>query len=460
MNRTDVEQNSHKGKAFFDRGDEVAETGNWDFAIEMYLEGIQRDPDNIERGHQPLREVALKRKAQGGKGPGMIEQLKRRGGKDPVSSLVNAEYLLAKQPGSVQFMEQLLKAAKALELPKLVKWICDILLEAQRQAAKPNKRILLLLTESYDRIKQFASAIAACEMAQKLAPDDGKIAEAIKELGANYTIQQGKYDQDGDFTKSVLNLEKQQEMIRAESMVQDRSYLERRIAQARAEYEESPTVAGKIGALVDALLKIEEDDYENQAIGILRKAYEDSGSYRFKMRIGDIKIRRMTRRYRELVAAGDKQAAAQAAREQLKFELGEYAERERNYPTDLGIKFELGRRQLLAGRYDEAISSLQEARRDPRHHVQGMNYLGQAFAGKGWLREAAETYERALQTEMSEDRSKEMRYNLADTLEKMGESAKAQEHFSQIAQLDYNYKDVRQRVEKLRGELGDQTSGQ
>ena len=34
-----------KGKAFFDRGDQVAETGNWDFAIEMYLQGIGRDPD-------------------------------------------------------------------------------------------------------------------------------------------------------------------------------------------------------------------------------------------------------------------------------------------------------------------------------------------------------------------------------------------------------------------------------
>ena len=47
---------SSKGKAFFERGDQVAETGNWDFAMEMYLEGIARDPDNVDQGHQPLRE--------------------------------------------------------------------------------------------------------------------------------------------------------------------------------------------------------------------------------------------------------------------------------------------------------------------------------------------------------------------------------------------------------------------
>ena len=56
-----------KGKAFFDRGDQVAETGNWDFAIEMYLQGIEREPDNVDQGHKPLRDVSMKRMAQGGK---------------------------------------------------------------------------------------------------------------------------------------------------------------------------------------------------------------------------------------------------------------------------------------------------------------------------------------------------------------------------------------------------------
>ena len=49
---------------FFERAEQVAETGNWDFAIEMYLQGILREPGNIERGHHPLRNVSLVRKAQ------------------------------------------------------------------------------------------------------------------------------------------------------------------------------------------------------------------------------------------------------------------------------------------------------------------------------------------------------------------------------------------------------------
>jgi len=439
-----------KGKAFFDRADQVAETGNWDFAIEMYIEGIKREPENIERGHQPLREVALRRKAAGGKGPGMMESLKRRVGKDALANLTNAEYLLAKDPGSVAHMEQALKAAKAMKAPELIQWIGNILLESQRQAEKPNKRILVQLTQAYNDIEKYASAIQACELAIQSNPDDATLHEALRELGAKYTIQQGQYDQEGDFTRSVKDLEKQKELIQKDALAQSHEYLIQQIDHTRKEYEESPTVPGKINAFVDALLKVEDETYENEAIDVLNKGYRDTKAYQLKMRVGDIKIRQMTRRYRKLVDAGDKAAAAKHRQEQLQFELQEFTERAENYPTDLSIKYEMGRRLLIAGKLDEAIASLQQAQRDPRRHITAMGYLGQAFARKGWHQEAAETFARALEQEMSDERAKDIRYHLGDALESLGKLKEAQEQFSQVAQMDYNYKNVRQRVEKIR----------
>jgi len=44
-------------------------------------------------------------------------------------------------------------------------------------------------------------------------------------------------------------------------------------------------------------------------------------------------------------------------------------------------------------------------------------------------------------------------YFLGDVLESTGELARAQEQFSRVAQTDYNYKDVRNRVEALRKKL-------
>ncbi len=193
---------------------------------------------------------------------------------------------------------------------------------------------------------------------------------------------------------------------------------------------------------------------------MLTKAYEDLKAYQFKMRIGDIRIAQMKRRYHELLKAGDKQGALAQARKQLDFELQEFTERVGNYPTDLGLKFELGRRQLLAGQYDEAIGSLQQAQRDPRRALRAVNLLAQAFAKKGWLPEAAKTLEKALtQHELTEAQEMELRYGLGEVQEQMGDLQRALENFSKAAMIDFNYKDVRVRVDGLRKKLEPGPSG-
>jgi len=435
-----------KGAAFFKRADEVAATGNWDFAIEMYLEGIAREPENVERGHQPLRDVSLKRKAQGGKSPGMMEQLKRRPGKDPMTNLINAEYLLAKEPGSVGHMERVLQSAEKLELDGVVVWIGEIILDAQRQSDKPNRRVCELVTEAMSQREQYVKAIQACELAVRAAPNDGNLAQKLKDLSARYTIQKGRYDGEGDFTRSVKDLGKQAKLVQKDRLAQSRSYLEQEIDRARQEYQAEPSVPGKISALVDALMKVEEEGYENEAVDVLNKAHRDTGAYQFKARIGDIRIRQMKRQYRKLLEAHDKAGAMEQAKSQLAFELQEYSERAENYPTDLAIKFELGRRQFLAGRYDDAIGSLQQAHRDPRRRLTALNLLGQAWAKKGLPQEAIDTYRRALESEMTEEQEKDLRYNLGTLYAETRDYAEAREEFSRVAQMDYSYRDVRDRL--------------
>ena len=61
------EDRRKKLSVFFDRGGNcVADTGNFEYAIEMYIQGLTVDPENIE-AHQALRDIAMKRKASGGK---------------------------------------------------------------------------------------------------------------------------------------------------------------------------------------------------------------------------------------------------------------------------------------------------------------------------------------------------------------------------------------------------------
>jgi len=450
----DPAQAAQIARKFFDRADQVADTGNWDFAIQLYLEGIKHDPENVERGHQPLRMVAMNRKARGGKAAGMMEQLKHRHGKDPLANLVNAEYLLAKDPGTVANMELVLKAAGGLGAKGLMKWIADILMETQRQAPKASMKLLRVLIDAYVQIQDFGKAETAAQMALTLDPDNDSLPRIVSDLSAQYTMKKGRYDEEGDFAKGVKDLEGQQELMQQDSIVKSKGYLQQQVEAAQRQYEQSPTVAGKVTALVDALLKSEDEGCENKAIDVLAKAYKDTGAYMFKMRMGDVKMRQMVRRGRQLLADGNAQVAQQHAKAMEDFELQEFAERAANYPTDLNVKYEYGRRLLAAGKFDDAIAMLQQAQRDPRRRIQTMIGLGQAFAGKGWRREAAETYEKALTEELTEDRVKEVRYNLGVVLEAMGDMEAAQKHYSQVAMMDYNYRDVRQRLENIRNKLG------
>ncbi|MCD6364617.1 MAG: hypothetical protein J7M14_01955, partial [Planctomycetes bacterium] len=247
-------------------------------------------------------------------------------------------------------------------------------------------------------------------------------------------------------------------LFKSDAMVQSADTITSRAEEAVRQYEENPTITGKINAAVDALIRMETKEADQRAIDILTKAYERTNSYQFKVRIGDIRIEEGKRRFRELVKAGDKVGAAEQAKKQLEFELAEFAERSEKYPTDLSVKFELGRRQFLSNNLDEAIASFQQAARDPRRRLAAMNYLGQAFARKGWAREAAETYEKALEGELPETREKDLRYSLGGVLVDLGELERAQDEYSKVAQMDFGYKDVRERLEAVRKQVEMQSS--
>ncbi len=71
---------------------------------------------------------------------------------------------------------------------------------------------------------------------------------------------------------------------------------------------------------------------------------------------------------------------------------------------------------------------------------------------KGWLSDAIDVFTKALEShELRDDATgKELRYNLALAYEQQGDSEKALEIYRKIAQFDFAYKDVSQRVDKLR----------
>lgn len=65
-----------KAQRFFDRGRDVADACNFDYAIELFIHALSLVPDHVP-AHKELRLIALERKARGGQDIGNFDKLKQ-----------------------------------------------------------------------------------------------------------------------------------------------------------------------------------------------------------------------------------------------------------------------------------------------------------------------------------------------------------------------------------------------
>jgi tetratricopeptide (TPR) repeat protein len=451
---------SVKAAVFFERARKVAETSNFDYSIDMYLEGLRCTPEAVQHGHMPLHELALARQGKGGKKPSMMERMKRLRGKTPLEQMINAEYLFAKDPGHLPYAEHILKAAVAGGYKQTAKWIADLAFQENNASRKPSLQTYLLLKDSYKAIGEFDRAIIACQHASRLKPEDGDLADEYKNLTAELTVARGKYDQDGDFRQSIKDREGQEKLHAQEGVVKTEDYRVLAVEEARRALAEDPNLSKNIFKLAQVLSDLQTDEAGNEAIELLEKTYKSKSDFSYKQRAGLFRIKQLKRKIREAKAALETKPDDALSKDKVKelsgqlnsTELEHYRLCVENYPTDLQGKYEYGVRLVRNKRYDEAIPLFQEAQKDPRRKISSMDKIGYCFYMKGWYTDAIDVFGRAIEAyEIQDDGvAKELRYNLASSYEKQGDTEKALEIFRKIAQLDFGYKDVRQRVDKLR----------
>lgn len=464
-------------KRFFEHAQTVAESRNYDYAIELYLQGLQKDPQAIETGLTPLREVAFRRKAAGGKKPGIIETMKRAsaGKKNAYAAVLNHVYLFAKDPLNVKNAENLVESADRAELPETLHWALGACFELSQPETKLNidrilkiKRLYEKLGDYYDTMDRPNLAVECYEKgvnAMEIAIMSGQgkgydLAGEQRDLAGKLTILRGKYERAEGFRESIDQAEAQKELLDRDRVVKSDDVLEKMIAKARAELEESPEIAGKVTALADLLIERDRSEDQAEAIDVLEKSCERTGQYSHKVRADDIRIRQMKADVKTLssqLKAQDtpsddlKRQLAHAEQACRDFELNSYKDRVEHYPTDLRLKFEYGRRLYAAKRYEHAIPVFQEAVRDPKSAVRARFYIGTCFYRKDWHTQAVDVLNQAIASYEIEgdDLSKEMHYILGRAYEKMKQTDNAMKAYSTLIQWDYNYRDVRRRIDRL-----------
>ncbi|HEG43741.1 MAG TPA: hypothetical protein ENH94_06815 [Phycisphaerales bacterium] len=448
-----------KAVAFFERAEEVAATENFDYAIDMYLRGLRLAPNAVEEGHIPLRKLALLRQVRGGKKPSVMNKFKRHG-KEPLDEMLSAAALLARDPDHLPYAEAMLTSCVEGDYKRSAEWIAQLIFEANLHRKKPSLAAYILLKESYAAIELYEKAIAACDCACKLKPSDGALHDELRDLSARLAVQRGKYDQGGDFRNSIKDRKSQEILHSQDSLIKSEDYRKKAVETARKEVEKKPDAPACIITLADALYDLDTKESYQEALTVLQDAHEKSKDFTFKRHHGELTIKRLKRKIRSAKAALDAKPDNGELRQKLHKELDTFGELElnhyrlcvENYPTDGRMKYEYGVRLTVNKEFDKAIPLFQDAQKDPRLKIAAMDKTGLCFFFKGWLDDAVDIFTKAIGQCPVKDGTlgKELRYNLARTHEEKGEYDKALEIYRKLAQLDFNYKDVRKRVDNLR----------
>lgn len=460
MVQTSNEQQMAEAKAFFANARKAAEGKQYDYAIDMYLSGLTRAPDALEEGHLPLCELGLQRRGKGGKKPSMMEKVMRMRGKTPLEQMLNAEYLFVKDPDNTAYAEAMLKAAVEGGFTRTAHWIANLIFQTNNALEKPSLQSYLLLKDSYKSLGQYDKAVAACQRAHRMKPDSKELADEFKNLSAELTMFKGKYGVEGDFRQSIRDQETQAKLYSQDRVIKTEDYRISAVEDARKAYAQDSELPKNVFTLAETLADLENDKAENEAIQLLEDTYIRRHEFSFKERAGLLRLRQLRRKLREAKKRLEAKPGDTEAREQVAdltatlndTELAHYRLCVENYPTDLAHKYEYALRLMRNEQYNEAIPLFQEAQRDPRRKISAMDKVGYCFFMKGWYADAIDVFRQAIESyEIKDDAvAKELRYNLARAHEELGDKEHALEIYRKIAQLDFCYKDVGARVDRLR----------
>ena len=445
-------------RALCTRGQDALQRENVDYAIELFTQVLALEPRCYEIRKQ-LRGAQLKK---AGAATGWFKRLTSGAGsspllakgrmalqRSPLEAITIAEQIIAADAHSNPGHNLLAEAALAAELPRTALLSLEILVSH----APKDKALNLRLAEAHSQAGDKTRAEQVLDVLQREYPADNEISQVLKNISANKTMDEGGYAGLADGTGSyrdilknkaeAVSLEQEKRQVKAED-VSDRLIRER---EARLLAE--PNNLKLLRDLGE--LHAEKGDFDRALEYFGKISATDVGQdASLQRKIGEIRLKQLDRAAAQLDpnASDYAERLAQCKAERAAFQLAECKQRADQYPTDLEIRFELGKLLLASGKVAEAIPEFQKSQGNPHRRIASMNLLAQCFAQRGMNEMAARRLQEALKEKLVfDDEKKDLTYTLGCVLEKMGKTAEAIKQFEQIYEIDVAYKDVGAKVD-------------
>lgn len=463
--------NPEAAERFFEHARTSHETTSYEYAMNMWLSGLRQDPSNISAMEDFFRSAAAFAAANPKKKPKVDLQVKTPVDKF-LASLLNWATRLSDGDAAMRAGE----AAANAGLDEQGYWCLERSMTLAKQAKRPSPLTFKKLMQLFAKVGAYNEAVEAGTIAVQLNPADTDLANAVKNFSAQATMSQGGYDnvgEEGGFRKNVRDAAKQQQLQDEEALSKGEGTIERLIERARADMEERPEDPPTISALAKRLLERGTPKDEKEAYELYKQAYQLTKEFRFRQAADDIKMRAWRRKLSALEKTAKDNPQDTAIQEKLALERKAvleaetkvYVARVEAYPTDMSLKFELGRRYFDQGQFEDAIANLQQAQGEPKLRVRTLHMLAQSFLAMEWGDEAVTTFRQALEAHGrdSDATGMEINYGLMDALltkatdhRDLEAATEADKIASGIAIKDIGFMEIRQKrdaIKKLLAEL-------
>jgi tetratricopeptide (TPR) repeat protein len=376
--------------------------------------------------------------------------------KNPAEALEIAEQILNSDPTNSGAHKLVVEAAHALDFPRTA----ALSLEVLAKNSPKDRDIAISFANSLADAGDPARAEAILANLVRSSPHDNELAQALKNISARRTMQKGGYDALAEGTGSyrdilkdkdeAVSLEQENRQVKTEDLAA------KQIAEYEARIKVEPNNLKLLRSVAELYTQKNQFDL---ALSYYQKikVTEAGADASLDSAIADTTRRKFDYELSQLDPSApdykDQVARVQAARQN--YQLTECQKRAERFPTDLQIRFELGQLYFQAGKIGEAIQEFQKSRNNPHRRIQSLNYLGQCYGRRNMNDLAIRTFEEGLKEKVVfDEEKKELIYNLAVVLEKMGKKDEAIKQFEIIYGADAGYKDVGTRIDAQYGAQG------
>jgi tetratricopeptide (TPR) repeat protein len=436
----------------------AVELHNFGYAITLLQTVLKEEPAFLA-GRQVLRMAEIQKNkgkkhlfggmgAAGFKGKSTIK-------KDPVEAMDQAEKALENDPYNVAANLFLKEAALAASLPEVAIFALNTLADGHPEDTK----ILHQLGDLYAEQQMPEKAV---EVYNRILHIDGADLEAnrkSKDCSARASMQSEGWTEAASYRDLIKDKKGAMEREQQDRVYKPQEVIEQQLAKLHEEIERNPQNvdnARKIAALYEQSEEYgaAKDWYKyaseltgNTDTGLLRKVADT------ELKLLDRLVRQRQQELEQTPEDDPNHATLEAElstlihdRESIMIE--EARKRVERNPTDLALRYELGEHLVRDSRFTEAIPELQKARNSPNTRIRACNLLGQCYEAKNMFDMAIGQYREVSEELTTMDATKkDVLYRLGLLYEKMNRKPEYLECLKQIYTVDYEYRDVANRVE-------------